>query len=108
MSGTEDAGECISSQLTYWKQNDLIGQASLNLNGKAGQQQGWEGWKERELLCAQARSSAMASSCGHLPLVLPGKGRGPSRTAVVLEMSLCHPGATLYACKQGAGLSGST
>ena len=45
MSGTEDAGECISSQLTYWNQNDLIRQASLNLNGKT-RQQGWEDWKE--------------------------------------------------------------
>lgn len=45
MSGTKDAGECISSQLTYWKQNDLICLASLNVNGKT-MPQGWEGWKE--------------------------------------------------------------
>lgn len=45
MSGIEDAGECISSQLTYWKQNDLIRQASLNLNGKT-MKQGWEDWRE--------------------------------------------------------------
>jgi hypothetical protein len=45
VSGTKDAGECISSQLTYWKQNDLICLASLNLNGKTTPQ-GWEGWKE--------------------------------------------------------------
>lgn len=37
VSGTGAAGECISSQLTYWKRNDLICQASLNLNGKTMQ-----------------------------------------------------------------------
>lgn len=45
MSGTEDAEECISSQLAYWKQNDLICLASLHLNGKT-MPQGWEGSKE--------------------------------------------------------------
>lgn len=31
------AKECISSQLAYWKRNDLICQDSLNINGKTRQ-----------------------------------------------------------------------
>jgi hypothetical protein len=51
MPGIDAAGECISSQLAYRKRNDLICEASLNLNGKT---------RVGRLLCAQGRGLAMA------------------------------------------------
>lgn len=37
VSGTGVVGEYISSQLAFWKRNDLIHQASLQLHGKTRQ-----------------------------------------------------------------------
>jgi hypothetical protein len=61
MPGIDAAGECISSQLAYRKRNDLICEASLNLNGKT---------RVGRLLCAQGRGLAMADHWGLLPPTL--------------------------------------
>lgn len=50
MSGIGAAEEYINSQLAYWKRNELICQASLNLNGQAMQ---WSGKASKGLVCAQ-------------------------------------------------------
>lgn len=47
--------EYISSQVTYWKRNELMGQASLNLNARTRQ---WGGKADKRAWSAHGFSGA--------------------------------------------------
>ena len=70
MSGGGATGECISSQLAYWKRDDLIHQASLNLNGKTMQ------WGRKAGQKALAVPELWVLSAFHL-MPCPGSSRAP-------------------------------
>ena len=64
MSGIGAAGEYISSQLAYWKRNELIRQASLNLNRNTMR---WGGRAGRGFVPAWGRGHGVLSISGAAP-----------------------------------------
>lgn len=63
MSGI-GAAEYISSQLAYWKRNELIRQASLNLNGNTMR---WDGRAGRGFVPARGQGRGVLSASGAAP-----------------------------------------
>lgn len=82
MSGIGVIGECVSSQLAFWKRNDLICQA--NLNGKTMQ---WGGKAHKR---AWSLPVAGVSRAFHL-VPCPRNNRAPLKVIVVLKTLLFKP-----------------
>ena len=88
VSGIAAAGECISSQLAYWKRNELIRQASLNLNGNTTR---WGGRAGRGF-CPSLGSGAWTPF--HLR-PCPRSSRVPWKAAMILNTTLLKPRANV-------------
>lgn len=85
MSGIGAAGEYISSQLAYWKRNELIRQASLNLNGNAMR---WGGRAGRG--CCPRLGSGAWTPFHRRPCP---RSRVPWEAAMILNTALLKPRA---------------
>lgn len=71
VSGTGVVGEYISSQLAFWKRNDLIRQASLQLHGKTRQRGLGERPTEGPGLCLGQGCPVPSTSCPALGTAEP-------------------------------------
>ena len=86
MSGIGAAGEYISSQLAYWKRNELIRQASLNLNRNTMRWGGRAGRGFCPSLGSGARSTFHLRRC-------PRSSRVPWKAAMILNTIVLKPRA---------------
>ncbi|XP_054948634.1 uncharacterized protein LOC129393195 [Pan paniscus] len=101
VSGIGAAGECISSQFTYWKRNDLICQAACILMGRPC---GRVGGPARGLVHALGGVQEMEGPCTFSLTPCLAGAEPPLKAAVVLKVPLFKPRAppARVKCTQGA------